>query len=81
MVGGVQATTWKFEQELRKEMPPAVKAKLGEPMGKPSVPTGQSASSIALAVPKNALITFDEDGNKLKPALADASSEDIKVMQ
>ena len=78
----VQATTWRFEQELRKDMPGEREKLLGEPMGKPAEsaePMGKPAEPKP-AEPKTTLISFDEDGNTQEPALASSSNEGLKII-
>jgi len=78
VVDGVRATTWRFEQELRKDMPNTQEMMLGQYLGKPSEVPEQKGASSTLAEQKSVsstLISFDEDGNKRELALADPANE------
>ena len=78
VVDGVRAVTWKFEEELRKDMPNTQEMMLGPYLGKPSEVPEQKGASSTLAEQNSGistLISFDADGNRREPALADASTE------
>ena len=79
----VRETTWKFEQELRHEMPEERQKSLGQPMCKPAEDAQPKTAPPApeSTKPKTAQVSFDEDGNTHEPALADRANEGLKVIQ
>ena len=76
----LDSATWKFEQELRKDMDKSVLAKLGEPMGKPDYTTDNIAALAAGTSRKDdrqkrsVVVAFDAEGNATHSAVAHGDS-------